>query len=436
MTASRHLVQLLKMLNKVTDDDKDMHFIGPFFDMHPYTSEPYNQRQLENIKPLVSMDDWIWDTCGIGRFGEAGVYDYKRRLCDDKDNPLYYYQTEILVDGFDSIHDAYYPAITAEEAAMHSSEPRSGPYFGMVEWNQSSDIFWQRWVKQEMKSNMDLELIDTGLLKTGVRKDYDPSNFTMQRIANAMIRWSRNIDGASTFAQDLIWYRNRQVNGRVKPGESFYIAYISLHEHITIRSVVFAVGVFIQEGGFYSTMGITKSFRVSMSDTHKAKAWMAESDEKMRSETEHVAVIQPAEWISMYNAVKCVSGYSIKLQVFIRDEVKRLNFKTIGLLFRPNGIMRSIMRNHFRSHLLGSNVDWDHSHQLLELGRGDKSNQSIMDNPPSILQYADFIKIAGTSVPSPFWESKTTYRHPDSPLNPHLPLMFISMDDFDPDERT
>ena len=198
MTFSTHLTRILKVLNKVASDDKCMHFLGPFYTMDPFYGDMYNRRQLENIKPLVSMDDWIWDRCGIGNIGEPGVYDYANRLCGDKDNPLYYYQSELLVDDMDSSNDSYYPAITREEAEQHSQTPQGTIHFGMELWDETNNKFWQQWVRQEMKANMDVDLINDG--------------------------WARNCDGANTFAQNLIWYQHRCASGRAMAGESFYSA--------------------------------------------------------------------------------------------------------------------------------------------------------------------------------------------------------------------
>jgi hypothetical protein len=407
-THHMRLQQIHDHLHSVMDiEQKGNHYLGPFYDMPAAVAENYNSRQLANLRPIVSMHDWIWDTCGVGVGMDMGRYKYTNRLCNNRDNPLFYYQSELLVDEMCSDEDMYYPAVTQLESDDHENEP-PGPFFEMEEWTPSNDDFWQRWVKQELRANMDSSMLFRGLTK---------------RSSGDLVKWTSNSDGANTFAQNLIWFKRHCEDGQRLPGDSFHIAYISTHEHRTVRSVVYAVGVFVQLRGFYSTMGITKSFRVTMSDTHEAEGWMKDADDTVYAEPER-PVMSPVDWIKKYNDIGSKKGYAVKLQQFIRDRV--LGFRTVGLLFRPNGIMHSIMKATFERVLVGSDLDWIHAKQLCE--QGAKSNTHLMDCPAMIKQTHIEVLIEAEpklAIPTPFWEFKTPFAHPDSALNPHLPLMFI-----------
>lgn len=409
------LQQIHDHLHSVMDiEERGKHFLGPFYNMPTAVAENYNSRQLANLRPIVSMHDWIWDTCGIGIGMDMGRYKYTNRLCNDRDNPLFYYQSELLVDEMCCDQDMYYPAVTQMESDEHEKEP-PGPFFKMEEWTPSNDDFWQRWVKQELRANMDSSMLFRGLTK---------------RNSGDLVKWTNNSDGANTFAQNLIWFKRHCEDRQRLSGDSFHIAYISTHEHKTIRSVVYAVGVFVQLRGFYSTMGITKSFRLTMSDTHEAEGWMKEAD---ATEPEK-PVMSPVDWIDKYNEISSKKGYAVKLQQFVRDSV--LPFRTVGLLFRPNGIMHSIMRKTFKRVLVGSDLDWLHAEQLHE--QGARSNRHLMDLSVMIKQTHLEVLIEAEpklAIPTPFWEFKTPFAHPDSALNPHLPLMFIRINHLHTEEE-
>lgn len=413
-----------------------IHFIGPYFEMDEWLVDGYNSRQLVKLHNIVSLTDWKWDKCGI----DDGVYDFRKRLCGDKDNPLYYFQNELLVDVFETVQGGYYPAVTSEQSAIHAEDPGDA-LFGMEEWNESNDTFWQQWVKQEMSANMDKQFYSRGLSRRG-RPAYD------------VVRWVGNCDGANTFAQDLIWYKHRMDNSRCLAGEKFYIAYISLHSVKSIRSVIMAVGVFVHENRFYSTMGITKSFRLTLSDTSEAFEFMKQSDQnafQMSTEAYRMWVddggvgsskpieypqypsLTPDDWIKLYNRENKVRGHSVRLQRYIANELTRLGHVTVGLLFRPNGLMRKIMMGNFNHCLIGSNIDIMHIEQQRSLGVSTNDKRFI-DSPPLIIQSdsggTPTICIeGGIPIQTPFWEPPSPYSHPDSSLNPHLPLMFISMCD-------
>ena len=418
-----HLMQIHDHLGGVLGDMKGVNYIGPFHVVEDWYVDIYNTKQLNKLRPIVSLDDWSWDTCGIGRGSDNGMYTYKERLCDDKDNPLYYFQGEILVDEFSCVQNMYYPAITRSEAQYLVNE--SGVHsFRMEEWSMENDEFWQRWVKQEMLSNIDVEMVQRGIFKR------DESQY---------IRWIGNDEGANTFAQDLIWYKHRVVNGRCVAGESFHIAYITIHEHRTIRSVVFAVGVFVQANGVYSTMGITKSFRVTMSDTFRAERQIIEADAAMG----FTPALSPEYWIEKYKQIdkikskdatgKKIPGLSVQLQRFIASEVKRLGYNPIGLLFRPNIRRHSIMREWFKNCISGSNIDWDHVRQLQMHETPRVTRADLMNSPSLIIQTPETITLTintrRVSIPTPFWDLKSAFPHPDSALNPHLPLVFYHITD-------
>ena len=409
-----NLMQIHDHLHTVVEE-RGKHFLGPFYNMPTAVAEFYNSRQLATLRPLVGMDDWMWDTCGVGVEMEMGRYKYTNRLCGDKDNPLFYYQSELLVDEMCCDIDMYYPAVTRMESDAHAREPPLGPFFKMEEWTPSNDEFWQRWVKQEMRANMDSNMLFTGLTK---------------RDSGNAVKWTSNSDGANTFAQNLIWFKRHCDGGQRLRGDSFHIAYISTHDHRTIRSVVYAVGVFVQRKGFYSTMGITKSFRVTMSDTHEAADWMKGADATMSP----TPVMSPDDWIKKYNEIGSKKGYAIKLQLFIRDSVSR--YGSVGLLFRPNILMHTLMRKTFAHVLVGSDLDWSHADQLIN--QRAKANTHLMDNPELIKQTHVEILIdehPTLAIPTPFWEFKTLYAHPDSALNPHLPLMFIRIENLHTEEE-
>lgn len=416
-TRHMHLMQIHDHLGGVLGDMKGVNYIGPFHVVEDWYVDIYNTKQLNKLRPIVSLDDWSWDTCGIGRGSDNGMYTYKERLCDDKDNPLYYFQGEILVDEFSCVQNMYYPAITRSEA-QHLDKESHDPCFRMEEWSMENDEFWQRWVKQEMLSNIDVDMVQRGLVKRN------------EPIWGEHIRWSGNDEGANTFAQDLIWYKHRVVNGRRVAGESFHIAYITIHEHRTVRSVVFAVGVFVQADGVYSTMGITKSFRVAMSDTNRAERQIIEADAAMEFTP---ALLTPEYWIKKYNQIKDMTGLSVQLQRFIASEVKRLGYNPIGLLFRPNIPMHSIMRKAFKNCISGSNIDWDHVRQLQMHETPRVTRADLMNSPSLIIQTPETITLTintrRVSIPTPFWELKSAFPHPDSALNPHLPLVFYHITD-------
>ena len=405
----------------------DIHLIGPPFEMDALFAYGYNKRQVMKLKNIVSLTDWNWDKCGI----DQGEYNFTIHLCTDKDNPLYYFQNELLVDFFETVQGGYYPAITAEQSAAHAMDPGDA-MFGMEEWNESNDIFWQQWVRLEMmfrqqgvrlemKSTMNPPLYSSGLRKRG-RSEYDG------------MRWGGNSDGANTFAHNLIWYKHRMHNGRCMPGEKFYIAYISLHSVKSIRSVIMAVGVFVQEDGFYSTMGITKSFRLAMSDTTHAFELMQSDQEAFEMSTEEYPqdpVATPEDWINLYKRENIVRGRSVELQRYIANELTRLGHRTHGLLFRPNGTMRGIMMTKIRQFLIGSNVDVMHIKQQTSFGVLN-NDLTFIDDPPLIIQSNDGVIPTicidgGAPIKTPFWEPPLPYSHPDASLNPHLPLMFIRM---------
>ena len=137
MQNTRALVAILEVLDNIAADDR---FIGPARKIPQDRIASYISEQLECLKIIVSMSDWRWDTCGVGRVGETGEYDFTRRLCDDKDNPLYYYQSEYLFDDLDGTVDEYYPGLTSSEEMAILSEksdhvcqvtdsPRHGMWF-------------------------------------------------------------------------------------------------------------------------------------------------------------------------------------------------------------------------------------------------------------------------------------------------------------------
>jgi hypothetical protein len=73
--------------------------------------------------------------------------------------------------------------------------------------------------------------------------------------------------------------------------------------------------VFVQADGVYSTMGITKSFRVAMSDTNRAERQIIEADAAMEFTP---ALLTPEYWIKKYNQIKDMTGLSVQLQRLLR----------------------------------------------------------------------------------------------------------------------
>jgi hypothetical protein len=179
-----------------------------------------------------------------------------------------------------------------------------------------------------------------------------------------------------------------------------------------------AVGVFSQSGCLYSTMGITKSFRLEMSDTVQAESCMRDSG---------FSQLATDKWIGAFKKANGVmKGSSVELQKYIANVISNMDPGNKGLFFRPNGLMRGIMKKVFQHQMhTGSNIDARNFTQMIEEGTCAVSMDSI-DRPLAIKQYSDRIVLPdGLKLHIPFWELPSLFPHPDSLLNPHLPLVYI-----------
>ena len=195
-----------------------------------------------------------------------------------------------------------------------------------------------------------------------------------------------------------------------------FIAYTTLDaERRNPESIVIAVCVFVQPGGFYTTMGVTKSGKYK-------------------------------------NAYR---GSAVQLQQYVARVVQtKVDPRTIGLLFRPNALMRKIMLKvfgaavvggHTKSGLIGGFVgsNWD-IWWTQHMRRPPLDFDTVRDEDPSIIQSRAGIQIrrlfidakdhqyraypaccAFDSMRHPFWEPPAHNPNPDSPNNPQLPLVFF-----------
>ena len=239
-----------------------------------------------------------------------------------------------------------------------------------------------------------------------------PESYFWTQWAGNLIRKGNggDCDGLWSFANNLIWMRHRAAVGAQH--QKMYIAYLSMTSpHDDINGIVTAVCVFVQPNGVYFTLGITKN------NIYK-------------------------------NAFK---GSSVKLQQYIAHIIHtKVDPHTLGLLFRPNKLMRDIMLHSISETLvggadvyIGSNWDkwWCEKHRKTWRG----------DNEPSIIQsYENGITLpcvemddSGAmayfvanyrnttdqkrtmTISTPFWESPSLFCNPDSPNNPQLPMLFV-----------
>ena len=383
-------------------------FLGPALVMDENNGFFYNHTQGEKMHKIINNPDFKWDKCKLDTTG----YDYKSHISVDKDNPLFYYQTEFIIDELDNQveYNSLYPASSPLRLPPDSvfEANHDGLYYCMEKWDSMNHSFWDQWCRQEMNANANVSFRNFPGLSDRSNKKYT--------------QWGGNCDGANTFAQNLIWYTHRMsVSGRVTKDESFYIAYIASRPDISnIQDVFMAVGVFVQMGGVYSTMGITKSFRLTMSDTNAAASYMTTS-----GVTNVDAAIR-----KFVNAEPTMKGSSVKLQKYIAQTVKQqIDPATKGLFFRPNGCMRRIMQKVFRyerSMYVGSNLGVRNFEQMIDECTASVQ-MDIMDTPPSIIYENNTVILPSipAAIPTPFWEPPSPFSHPDAWLNLHLPLVFI-----------
>ena len=191
-------------------------------------------------------------------------------------------------------------------------------------------------------------------------------------------------DGLMPFGNNLIWMNHRLKKGLVE--DKMYIAYSVNKQKVT--DIITATCVFVQKGGVYSVLGMTKSKK--------------------------------------YNQSYLGSAY--ELQKYIAHVVhEKLDPSSMGLLFRPNSTMLGIMQRKMTAMCIGS--DWDMIWVLEHEG-----NHGLCDMSPSILQDNDGGGIIlrqdeKSKIPTPFWEAPAIYCNPDGPNNPQIPLVFIAMEE-------
>ena len=269
--------------------------------------------------------------------------------------------------------------------------------FGFEEWNQDNlppeSEFWTQWVSDQM--------------------DYE---------------YGGDRDGLWSFANNLIWMRHRTSSssaaallaGTSTPHQKMYIAYLTMmkspelhtnHRCLDPHEIIKAVCVLVQPSGVYFILGMTKS-------------------------------------INFQNAF---NGSSIKLQQYIASIIHtKVDPHTLGLLFRPNMVMRDRMHRSITEtqsvgadFYIGSNWDKWWCEKIRKTWRGD-------DEPSIIQSYDDGITLpcavdSGNmayfvtnysnddttvqkrtmTILTPFWESPSMLCNPDGPNNPHLPLLFV-----------
>ena len=58
------VISLLARLDAILEFDS---FIGSPYQIHPDKVAAHIEDKLSMLRTIVGMDDWIWDTCGIGR---------------------------------------------------------------------------------------------------------------------------------------------------------------------------------------------------------------------------------------------------------------------------------------------------------------------------------------------------------------------------------
>ena len=405
---------------------KSCNLLGPAYNFdHPDWAIMYEEDQQDKMPMIINNPDFKWDKC---KMDQMKGFNHRFHITDDKDNPLFYFQSEFLVDEFDDPveENSYYPLHSPMRSVVSQLDvdkfvtETDGLFYCMEKWNPINHLFWTQWVRQEMNSNLDRHLVnEPGLKYRGDAQKY--------------VQWEGNGDGAGTFAQDLVWYNHRvNIPGRIGAGESFYIAYIaSRPDVLSIQDVFMAVGVFIQAGSVYSTMGITKSFRLKMSDTDYAESCMKKSG----YDQEEINY-----WIETFeNANQEMKGSAVKLQNYVAKTMQTIDKNTKGLLFRPNGLMRKIMKKALQpmhSIYTGSNIDVRNFNQMIYEGTANV-RLSCMDELPLIRQFPDRIELPdGPSVRIPFWEPPSRFSHPDAWLNPHLPLVYIPISAFHDVEHT
>ena len=384
--------------------------LGPKYDMFPGFGWDYDIRMRSILKKTILLKEFKeqFDTCGLEE-----AYDHTKHICTDPDNPLYYFQVEFLVDVLTdqpepdlNVHTTFFPKpenITPPHR-VHTGSEDDGLHFCIDEWSEAAAPFWNSWVREEMLANVNDRLTAFG---------------SLARDGSEMVRWRKNSDGAATFAQDLIWYAQRFRHGRVGAGEHFYIAYISTdRDTLSTQSVVMAVGVFVAEESLYSTMGITKSFRLDMCDTMHAERWMLEVGFTSQELEAQIQLLKSTRG-------KLKGSSAIKMHEFVANFVAERFPSNKGLFFRPNGVMRKLMVQNFADYDIGSDKDainrkWITENKLASM------DPDCTDCTPSILQRpANVVIRQEQPLPHPFWEPPSAFPHPDYFLNMHLPLMFV-----------
>jgi len=383
--------------------------LGPMYKMSGFSRTFYNADMLEKTKRVVNQDDFKFDKCTADQ-----TYDSTKHICTDPENPLFYLQTEFLIDVLNGDvqeepddYKEYYPSLEETPFTCLYTKEINNLHFNIVEWTSDTQSFWTGWVRREMMANLNSKFIFTGLRKR--RRDESSDN--------TKIKWKSNGEGANTFAQNLIWWNHRHEKNRLKENEKFFIAFVSnTDKTLTTQNIFMAVGVFVHEKSLYSTMGITKSFRLSMYDTEETYEYMQSSglDESQRNQQTAV----------LHHANQHLNRGSIKLQSFIADFIQEKHSTVCGLFFRPNKIMRNFVCKYFPDYDLGSDKDIRNAKEP-RVARVQSDIQ--MDDPPRIIQLKsdEEIQIRGETFPVPFWEPPSQNAHPDYWLNRHIPLMYV-----------
>jgi hypothetical protein len=366
--------------------------------------EEYDYRMREMTRRVVNQFDFSFDKCNTDN-----TYNSKIHICTDPDNPLFYIQTEFLVDVLNGNvpevpydYTGYFPPLEQIEFTCLHTNKIDSLSFNITEWTMDTHMFWSGWVRNEMMANISLKF-------KGIQK-YD-------EVSEKITEWQGNDQGANTFAQNLIWWRHQHDNNRLKTHERFFIAFISNTDTtLSTQNIFMAVGVFVHEGCLYSTMGITKSFRLSVYDTDESNKYMQISgfaESQIEQQT-----------IDFRTANKDLKRASIKLQSFIADFIQEKHSTVHGIFFRPNHLMRNFVRVYFPDYDLGSDKDILNAKDP----RVAKAYTDVqLDDPPKIIQLEsdEVIKIRDKTFPTPFWEPPSQNAHPDYWLNRHIPLMYV-----------